>query len=140
LKDRGYNHPPRAIKDVTDQGLPLVRSWSKGRGGRKMASYAFGDPSNIRNDRVGGRLVFSKEFKDQLIQSHGSKCAICSARLDARYLQGNQGNQGQSPILETRETRGNQGQSPISAAHAPRPIAAARVEPGQDGERDNGRR
>ena len=87
LKDRGYNHPPRAIKDVTDQGLPLVRSWAKGRDGRKMGSYTFGDLKSIRNDRVGGRLAFSKDFKDQLVASHGSRCAICSARLDARYLQ-----------------------------------------------------
>jgi hypothetical protein len=87
LKDRGYSHPPRAIKDVTDQGLPLVRSSSIGRDGRKMGSYTFGDPTHIRNDRVDGRLVFSKEFKDELIQTCGSKCTICSARLDARYLQ-----------------------------------------------------
>lgn len=87
LKERGYNHPPRAVKDVTDQGLPLVRSWARGRDGRRMASYTFGEASQIRNDRMGGRQVFSKGFKNQLFQAHSSKCAICSARLDARYLQ-----------------------------------------------------
>lgn len=87
LKNIGYNHPPRAIKDVTDQGLPLVRSWVKGTDGRRMASYTFGDPRRIRDDRLDGRLVSSKQFKDALIKASGGRCAICAARLDNRYLQ-----------------------------------------------------
>lgn len=87
LKDQGYDHPPRAIKDVTDQGLPLVRSWTKSREGRKIARYQFGDPKEIRHDRLGGRQVFSQKFKKDLLENYGNKCFICSATLEARYLQ-----------------------------------------------------
>jgi hypothetical protein len=83
----GYDHPPRAIKDVTDQGLPLERKMITSSSGKKMAQYTFGDPSAIRNDRHGGRTVIPVAFKEQLVEAYGSKCMICSARLEKRYLQ-----------------------------------------------------
>lgn len=87
LENYGYKHPPRAIRDVREQGLPLERFWTHNKGGRKIAGYRFGKPSEIRNDRLGGRTVFSDDFRNRLIQTHKSKCAICSAGFENRYFQ-----------------------------------------------------
>jgi hypothetical protein len=83
----GYDHPPRAIKDVTDQGLPLEREMITNSSGKKMARYTFGDPSTIRNDRHGGRTVIPIAFKEKLVEAYGCRCNICSAQLEKRYLQ-----------------------------------------------------
>ena len=49
LKDiYGYSHPPRAVKDVTDLGIPIERFKAKGKDGRTIAAYRFGDQSNLR--------------------------------------------------------------------------------------------
>lgn len=83
----GYDHPPRAIKDVTDQGLPLEREFVRNSNGRRMASYSFGDPASVKNGRIGGRVAFSKSFKAELIEYYGCRCAVCNAELESRYLQ-----------------------------------------------------
>ena len=45
LKDLyGYNHPPRAIQDVRDEGIPIEKFTIKGLDGRSIAAYRFGDP------------------------------------------------------------------------------------------------
>lgn len=41
----------------------------------------------MRNDRLGGRQVFSKQFKTDLIDADGSRCAICMGEYEERYLQ-----------------------------------------------------
>ena len=50
LKDLyGYNHPPRAVRDVREYGIPLVTYRVMGSDGRKIAAYKFGDPEDIQN-------------------------------------------------------------------------------------------
>lgn len=40
LKDvYGYNHPPRAVRDVREYGIPLVTYRVQGSDGRKIAAY-----------------------------------------------------------------------------------------------------
>lgn len=87
LKNYGYEHPPRAIKDVRDQGLPLERFWTKSSDGVRIAGYRFADQSRIRHDRLGGRKVFSREFRMQVINGNDSKCAVCNTRFEERYFQ-----------------------------------------------------
>lgn len=88
LKALGYDHPPRAARDVMDLGIPLVTSYDKRSAtGRRMASYRFGDPSELRSDRTGGRRAFPKTFKRQIIAIDGSRCNICSGQFGDRYLQ-----------------------------------------------------
>ena len=87
LENYGYKHPPRAIRDVREQGLPLERFWTKNSEGQKIAGYRFGDPTKIKNDRIGGRKVFSKDFILEIIAQHNNKCAICQAKFENRYLQ-----------------------------------------------------
>jgi hypothetical protein len=77
LKDiYGYNHPPRAAKDVRDEGIPLVTYRIKGANGRSIAAYRFGDPTAGVTGREGGRRQFSKRFKRQLYEECEGKCAI----------------------------------------------------------------
>jgi len=87
LEKYGYKHPPRAVRDVREQGLPLERFWTTNRDGRKIAGYRFGDPRTIRQDRVGGRVIFSKSFHKAVCEAHSSRCAICLSRYQRRYLQ-----------------------------------------------------
>ena len=44
LKDKyGYNHPPRAVRDVREHGIPIETFRVTGSDGRKIAAYRFGD-------------------------------------------------------------------------------------------------
>lgn len=83
----GYKHPPRAIRDVREQGIPLVTFSAKNAEGRTIAAYRFGSLDSIRQDRLGGRRSFPKGFKTQLVQVSGSMCSICLQPYEERYLQ-----------------------------------------------------
>ena len=83
----GYNHPPRAARDVREQGIPLDTFRMTASDGRSIAAYKFADETKIRADILAGRKVFSKEFKRQLVEKNGSICAIHLERLEDRYLQ-----------------------------------------------------
>jgi hypothetical protein len=88
LRDKyGYNHPPRAAKDVRDQGIPLETFRVRGKDGRSIAAYRFADLSKIRRGFLGGRRAFPKEFKDDLAQANGCRCHICLGQFEERYLQ-----------------------------------------------------
>jgi hypothetical protein len=86
-KKYGYNHPPRAARDVRELGIPLETFRVKNPGGRTIAAYRFGDLTQVRKGRLQGRQIFPKSFKDALYKSQDGKCAICSSRFEARYLQ-----------------------------------------------------
>ena len=88
LQMMGYNHPPRAVGDVRDAGIPIVTgSATSTRTGRRMAVYSFGDPADIQAGRIGGRSAFPKAFKAELVAFYGSKDSVTGARLDERVLQ-----------------------------------------------------
>jgi 5-methylcytosine-specific restriction endonuclease McrA len=88
LRDKyGYNHPPRAAKDVRDQGIPLETFRVRGKDGRSIAAYRFADLSKIRRGFLGGRRAFPKEFKDKLAEASGCRCHICLSQFEERYLQ-----------------------------------------------------
>jgi hypothetical protein len=83
----GYDHPPRAARDVREQGIPLETFRIAGSQGKSIAAYRFADPSKIRSGTLSGRKVFSKEFKERLVERAGCKCGVCSTEYEARYLQ-----------------------------------------------------
>ena len=83
----GYEHAPRAARDVREEGIPLETFRVKNSNGRSIGAYRFGDLSLVRKDRVGGRVAFSKKFKQELVQRNGMKCAVCSTAYEDRYLQ-----------------------------------------------------
>ncbi|MCK4343147.1 MAG: HNH endonuclease [Phycisphaerae bacterium] len=86
-EDYGYDHPPRAIRDVKDQGVPIAKTMVRKPDGGRMAEYRFGDLSRIRTGKLGGRRAFPKKFKTALLGKYGERCGICYAILGARYLQ-----------------------------------------------------
>jgi len=86
-RDYGYNHPPRAARDVREAGIPLVTFRVTSSDGRSIAAYKFGDLATVRKARAGGRKNFSKAFKKDLYEASDGRCAICSGRFQARYLQ-----------------------------------------------------
>jgi hypothetical protein len=88
LKQRyGYNHPPRAARDVREHGIPLETFRVTGTDGRRIAAYKFGDTSKARFSRLSGRTGLSKQLKDELINKYGCKCFIYLEEVDKRELQ-----------------------------------------------------
>lgn len=87
LKDiYGYDHPPRAARDLREEGIPLETFYITGTTGRKIGAYRFGDVSQISQHKLGGRQTFSKPFKKLLLDRDGCKCALCSLSYEDRYL------------------------------------------------------
>lgn len=88
LKDQyGYNHPPRAARDVREAGIPLKTTRVTGSDGRRIGAYVFADLDDIEKHKLAGRKVFSKEFKRQLLEQSQGRCAVCNERYADRYLQ-----------------------------------------------------
>lgn len=90
LKDTyGYNHPPRAVRDVREYGIPLVTYRVPGTDGRSIAAYKFGDPKDAKNalSKAAGRTVLSKALKQALIEKYGAKCFIYLEEMDDSILQ-----------------------------------------------------
>lgn len=87
LANYGYNHPPRAARDVREEGIPLETFNVKSSDGRSIAAYRFGDWSQVNEGKLGGRKVFPKDLKNELYSLQAGKCAICSGRFESRYLQ-----------------------------------------------------
>lgn len=87
INDLGYNHPPRAIGDVRDAGIPVITGKGTSRSGQRMAVYSLGAAADIQEGRVGGRSALPKKFKIALIARYGSVDCITGAKLDERVLQ-----------------------------------------------------
>jgi hypothetical protein len=90
LKDSyGYNHPPRAVRDVREYGIPLVTYRITGTDGRSIAAYKFGNPSEAPNmfSKSAGRTVLSKILKQTLVEKYGARCFVYLEEMDERLLQ-----------------------------------------------------
>lgn len=88
LKERyGYNHPPRAIRDVREHGIPLETYRTTAGDGRSIAAYRFGDPEQVRTDQRSGRTALSFRIKQALIDQYGPRCHIYRAPCPERELQ-----------------------------------------------------
>ena len=85
----GYNHPPRAVRDVRELGIPIVTKKTKGADGRSIAIYTFGDPNDLDRSisKSTGRTVLSKNLKNELIKKYGSICFIYLEPMDESELQ-----------------------------------------------------
>jgi len=88
LERYGYRHPPRAIGDVRDQGIPIVKANVRNSDDtRTIAVYSFGDPNAAISGRIGGRRVINKTFHAEVLRIFGCKCHICQAAMEPRCLQ-----------------------------------------------------
>ena len=85
----GYNHPPRAARDVREQGVPLVSYRVKGADGRSVAAYKFGDPNEAGDivSKSAGRTALSKALKHALVTKYGARCFIYLEAMEESVLQ-----------------------------------------------------
>lgn len=87
--DYGYEHPPRAARDVRERGVNLVTYNVKSSDGRTIAAYKFGDPVFIDNkvSKVSGRTALSNALKKALVDKFGAICFVYLQPMDERLLQ-----------------------------------------------------
>lgn len=87
--DYGYEHPPRAARDVRERGVNLVTYKVKSSDGRTIAAYKFGDPVFIDNkvSKVAGRTALSNALKKALVDKFGAICFVYLQPMDERLLQ-----------------------------------------------------
>lgn len=85
----GYEHPPRAIRDVREQGVPIVTEFMKTEDGKRIAIYRFGDLASWETcvRKSLGRTALTKVLKEALIERYGAKCAVYLEPMDANELQ-----------------------------------------------------
>jgi len=88
LKEKyGYNHPPRAARDVKEQGIPLEMFRVTGSDSRKIGAYRFGDPKKARFSKLRGRAALAKRLKTKLIELYGCRCSIYLEEFEEPLLQ-----------------------------------------------------
>lgn len=83
LRDAGYDHPPRAVRDVKDAGL-AVDSKLVNVGGVRMSRYTLLD---TMSDGYVQRRPISNAFRKALFDAHGNRCAVCGGNFITRMLQ-----------------------------------------------------
>ncbi len=83
----GYDHPPRAARDVRECGIVLKMTMVTGPNGRRMASYSLDEAASLGDRDPGGRRAFSKALKNQLLEADGEWCQLCGGRFPGRALQ-----------------------------------------------------
>jgi hypothetical protein len=83
----GYNHPPRAARDVRETGIPLETFKIKSKTGKSIAAYKLGDITQLQINRVQGRTVFPKYLKKLLYQTCRGRCTVCNGKFEERYMQ-----------------------------------------------------
>lgn len=80
LKDAGYEHAPRAKRDVVEAGIPIINDKGVDRSGRRMAVYKFGDWEEYKSKnslaKTKGRNNLTDKLKQKLIAENGSVCAL----------------------------------------------------------------
>ncbi|HLI48176.1 MAG TPA: HNH endonuclease signature motif containing protein [Chthonomonas sp.] len=86
-KNYGYNHPPRAARDVRELGIPLETFRVRSSEGRIIAAYRFGDLSTLHFGRLLGRRNVPRSLKAELYRAAQGKCGICNGEFELRHLQ-----------------------------------------------------
>jgi hypothetical protein len=82
----GYNHPPRAARDVREKGIQLETFKVKGPDGRTIGAYRFADASLIDSQKRG-RRIFPKRLKNALLARDGEQCQLCRGLFPSNTLQ-----------------------------------------------------
>lgn len=83
----GYDHPPRAVRDVREEGVPIETYKVSDSNGKKIAAYRFGDVKAARFSKLSGRTALSKKIKEELIVKYGCKCFIYLETTSEKNLQ-----------------------------------------------------
>lgn len=78
INQAGYDHPPRAARDVRELGFPLTTVKVKHSNGRSIAAYIF--PSDIQlATGKSGRRQLAKKLRSEIIKAAGNRCQICGS-------------------------------------------------------------
>lgn len=85
----GYEHAPRAARDVKERGINLKTYRVKSSDGRTIAAYKFGNPIFLDHkvSKVSGRTALSKALKKALIDKYGAVCFVYLQPMEERLLQ-----------------------------------------------------
>ena len=83
----GYDHPPRAARDVREQGIPLETYRVEGPSGRLITAYRFGSLEQARPEKLGGRITIPLAIRDTLYEQQSGECGNCHKEFEKRYLQ-----------------------------------------------------
>lgn len=91
LKDAGYEHAPRAARDVRELGIPLETFKVKDRAGKIIGAYRFGDWEEYKKQnllsKTAGRTQLSNKLKQALIDKYGSICFLYREDYPKQQLQ-----------------------------------------------------
>lgn len=86
-KEYKYDHPPRAVRDVREHGIPIETFRVEDSGGKKIAAYRLGTSITQNLKKASGRTGLSKQLKSALIAQHSAKCFIYLEVMDPSDLQ-----------------------------------------------------
>ena len=91
LKNGGYEHAPRAARDVRELGIPLDTIYIKDSTGKNIAAYKFGDWEKAKQEnkllKVSGRKQLTQKLKKELLEKYGAKCNLYSEEYPSNLLQ-----------------------------------------------------
>lgn len=91
LKNGGYEHAPRAARDVRELGIPLETFKIKDSNGKSIAAYKFGDWEAAKRSnhllKTSGRTQLTEKLKNALLEQYGTKCNLYGEEYPARLLQ-----------------------------------------------------
>lgn len=91
LKNGGYEHAPRAARDVRELGIPLDTFFMKDNHGKSIAAYKFGDWDAAKKmnplAKTSGRTQITEKLKKKLINRYGAKCHLYGEEYPERLLQ-----------------------------------------------------
>ena len=88
IQGAGYDHPPRAARDVRECGIPLVTERYDDPDGKRLGVYFFGDFNyDPMASKSSGRSVLTNSLKQRLIDRFRSRCFIFLEDLPADKLQ-----------------------------------------------------
>lgn len=117
IKDTyGYNHPPRAARDVREHGIPLETFKVTGADGRHIAAYRFGDPALARRGVLYGRTAFGSSLKAALVERFGARCHLYCTSFPERELQIDH----RIPFEIAGDAAGDEQAHPVDACYAGR--------------------
>lgn len=85
----GYEHAPRAVRDVRELGIPIITTRTKDTNGKSIASYSFGNPYDVKNivSKKAGRTVQLNKLRHALVEKYGARCSIYLEEMDESDLQ-----------------------------------------------------
>lgn len=91
LKKGGYEHAPRAARDVRELGIPFDTFKIKDSSGKSIAAYKFGNWEEAKRKnllaKTLGRTQLTEKLKSALIKEYGTRCNLYGEQYPARLLQ-----------------------------------------------------